>query len=309
VGRKSTQTNSGWIKSGAVVRVLLSILCLETLYIVSNIFSRVLICDDLRVSLSSLQTDYDRSQLVLKTVSLSCNESEYQECIQNVETLKAEQLAYRTTQYKRMSLQQEEMFQCQNDLRAAKLLESQRQHQREQKHLEQQEHDQRDNSGPHAHAEPEAVGSDAVKSSKSADSETPQVASPTLAVPAVAEDGDDPPPWLLIAVPTVPRKAKRGSVDYLTGTLRALVSHLPTVSLDPLSQRIKIVVMNNKPGAHEPFRRSREFYEGSQWASYFDFVVSSFFVGRVGLPVLSLRLVCVLCDCRGWIGYFSILKY
>ena len=78
-----------------------------------------------------------------------------------------------------------------------------------------------------------------------------------------AEEGGDltttgTPVWLVIGIPTVPRKE-----DYLERTLEALLKELPDVGEDQTNQtqsqnnkkKIKVVVMNNSPGNHTQYYR------------------------------------------------------
>lgn len=53
--------------------------------------------------------------------------------------------------------------------------------------------------------------------------------------------------WLAIGIPTVPR---HNDTDYLTATLGYLFSELPSDSTDPLFDKVRVIVMNNKPGQH-----------------------------------------------------------
>lgn len=49
---------------------------------------------------------------------------------------------------------------------------------------------------------------------------------------------------------TVPR---RGSADYLSRTLQTLMEELPLDASDPLYGRVRVIVMNNRPGNHSVF--------------------------------------------------------
>ena len=60
--------------------------------------------------------------------------------------------------------------------------------------------------------------------------------------------------WLTIGIPTVPR---REGADYLTRTLETLLEELPLDAADPLHGRVRVIVMNNSPGAHPVFTRVR----------------------------------------------------
>ena len=56
--------------------------------------------------------------------------------------------------------------------------------------------------------------------------------------------------WLTVGIPTVPRKSE---ADYLTRTLETLLQELPADSTDPLYARVRVLVMNNRPGNHSVF--------------------------------------------------------
>ena len=56
--------------------------------------------------------------------------------------------------------------------------------------------------------------------------------------------------WLTIGIPTVPRI---GNTDYLTQTLSSALEELPLNPSAVLYKRVKIVVMNNRPGNHSVF--------------------------------------------------------
>ena len=56
--------------------------------------------------------------------------------------------------------------------------------------------------------------------------------------------------WLTIGIPTVPRKSE---ADYLSRTLETLLQELPADSTDPLHARVRVLVMNNRPGNHSVF--------------------------------------------------------
>ncbi len=64
--------------------------------------------------------------------------------------------------------------------------------------------------------------------------------------------------WLTIGIPTVPRKT---GADYLTLTLESLLEELPLDKSDPLYGRVRVLVMNNRPGNHTVF------YKVRQWSS------------------------------------------
>ena len=53
-----------------------------------------------------------------------------------------------------------------------------------------------------------------------------------------------------MGIPTVPR---RNEADYLTRTLETLLQELPSDSTDPLYAKVRVLVMNNRPGNHSVF--------------------------------------------------------
>ena len=53
-----------------------------------------------------------------------------------------------------------------------------------------------------------------------------------------------------MGIPTVPR---RSDADYLTRTLETLLQELPADATDPLYARVRVLVMNNRPGNHSVF--------------------------------------------------------
>lgn len=67
---------------------------------------------------------------------------------------------------------------------------------------------------------------------------------------AEAVNATDRRAWLTIGIPTVPRKT---GADYLTLTLESLLEELPLDSSDPLYGRVRVLVMNNRPGNHSVF--------------------------------------------------------
>lgn len=62
--------------------------------------------------------------------------------------------------------------------------------------------------------------------------------------------------WLTIGIPTVPRKT---GADYLTLTLESLLEELPLDRSDPLYGRVRVLVMNNRPGNHTVFYKVRQW--------------------------------------------------
>ena len=60
--------------------------------------------------------------------------------------------------------------------------------------------------------------------------------------------------WLTIGIPTIPRKT---GADYLTRTLGTLMEELPLDPTEPLYKRVRVLVMNNRPGNHTVFYKVR----------------------------------------------------
>ena len=56
--------------------------------------------------------------------------------------------------------------------------------------------------------------------------------------------------WLIVGLPTVPR---RGDVDYLSPTLASFLAQMPDDPSDPFFGRVRVVVMNMRPGKHTAF--------------------------------------------------------
>ena len=80
------------------------------------------------------------------------------------------------------------------------------------------------------------------------------------------------PPWLTIGIPTAPRNQ---DVDYLSVTLQTLLAELPDNPSDKLFGKIRVIVMNTKPGRHDVYDDVRRKYqgEGSRMAkTYLNFV-------------------------------------
>jgi len=92
-----------------LVRVLMFIICLESLYIFTGLFSQEFICDDLRMTVQATRKDYQRAQLVIKTLTLSCNETEYITCLKDVRELNEKWLRARMTCEKKISTLQNKL--------------------------------------------------------------------------------------------------------------------------------------------------------------------------------------------------------
>lgn len=58
--------------------------------------------------------------------------------------------------------------------------------------------------------------------------------------------------WLVVGIPTVPR---RNDTDYLSRTLSSLLEELPLDPTDVLYARVRVIVMNNRPGNHTTWSR------------------------------------------------------
>lgn len=63
-------------------------------------------------------------------------------------------------------------------------------------------------------------------------------------------DAPNNAPWLVIGVPTVPRPG-----EPLSRTLQSILRQLPTDPSHLLHGRVRVVVMNQRPGAHPGFER------------------------------------------------------
>ena len=61
-------------------------------------------------------------------------------------------------------------------------------------------------------------------------------------------------PWLTIGIPTIPRK---NQTDYLTRTLSSLMEEVPLDPTDPMHRQVRVIVMNNRPGAHPVWEQAR----------------------------------------------------
>ena len=89
-------------------------------------------------------------------------------------------------------------------------------------------------------------------------------ASKTL-VASTAADTDltsfDNKVWLTVGLPTVPRK---GGVDYLTPTIKSFLEQISDDPADPLYGKLRIVVMNMRPGEHPLFDKVRDVVLASE---------------------------------------------
>lgn len=94
------------------IRLLLVLVCLESMYILSKTFYESLICDDLRLSLKLTRSDLERSQLVIRTLTLSCNESLHDECIKEKQALKQRHYEFKRSSARRNNSLRIELDQC-----------------------------------------------------------------------------------------------------------------------------------------------------------------------------------------------------
>jgi len=276
--------------SGLAVRVLLAIVCLQAMYIASRVFSETLLCDDLRESLETAEKDGERARLVLKTLTLSCNEAELQRCHEEAKSARE-----RTSMA--LELKERHLFEletCKDKLGAAKkrvqevkaavtaATQEAKEAKAEQERLMRGKGLKSTVGGPNAKRR---VGNSGTRAGSSHDKESSESLedqednnneSGEDDMSDADEDDDEEEeeeyrhaPWLTIGVPTIPRK---NGAEYLSDMLEALVQELPSVHHDPLFHRIKVVVMNNAPGEHESFAKNRAKYSTGPWSSYFDFV-------------------------------------
>ena len=74
--------------------------------------------------------------------------------------------------------------------------------------------------------------------------------------------------WLTIGIPTVPRK---GNPDYLSQTVDAIISQLPTRQDDPFYAKVMVVVLNNRPRQHVVFDDVKKRVENGPYNFYFKF--------------------------------------
>jgi len=73
--------------------------------------------------------------------------------------------------------------------------------------------------------------------------------------------------FLVIGIPTVPRRAK-----YLQPTVAAIARQLPSSPADPLYNNVLVIVCNNRPGMHDEFKAVKDMIEGSEKKDYFEFI-------------------------------------
>ena len=71
-------------------------------------------------------------------------------------------------------------------------------------------------------------------------------------LPWIPADASSSLAWLAIGIPTVPR---HNATDYLTSTLEHLLSELTLDRSDPFFDKVRVLVMNNKPGQHSVFAK------------------------------------------------------
>ena len=76
--------------------------------------------------------------------------------------------------------------------------------------------------------------------------------------------------WLIIGIPTVPRA---NGVDYLSATVEAILQQIPDHESDPFYGKVKVVVLNHRPGEHPVFEKVKQWVQSSQKGrDHFSFV-------------------------------------
>jgi hypothetical protein len=79
--------------------------------------------------------------------------------------------------------------------------------------------------------------------------------------------------WLVVGLPTVPR---RGDIDYLSPTVASFLSQMPDDPSDPFFGRVRVVVMNMRPGKHAVFDACRAWVSSTfKGRSHVTFVENS----------------------------------
>lgn len=74
--------------------------------------------------------------------------------------------------------------------------------------------------------------------------------------PSVALTGSGQP-WLIIGIPTVPRK---NNLDYLTPTIESILLEIPQDPSHPLYDQVVVAIMNHSPGVHPQFYELQKKY-------------------------------------------------
>lgn len=93
---------------------------------------------------------------------------------------------------------------------------------------------------------------------------------PPQTVGASPRAADDGAPWLIIAVPTVPRQREAGSsAPMLMRTLKSIQAQVWAVPT-PLGRATRVVVMNNKPGEHKAFDEAKRAFRGQGWIDFLE---------------------------------------
>ncbi|GBG31363.1 Alpha-1,3-mannosyl-glycoprotein 4-beta-N-acetylglucosaminyltransferase B [Hondaea fermentalgiana] len=260
--------NGSWA-SRLLFRVLIFVVFAETLYIVSGLFANELLCDDLRLELHNARQDYERSQLVVKTLTLSCNESEYESCLRSVESTQQRFVQTQLSLGKRLDAMTHKIDTCKKEKRQLEIK------------LKQLPAPDALGAGQlqvgNANDERAVLttkGLDSIVSADEGDDDNEQDLGNQLSFPSVPASPSteaDPRPWLVIGIPTVPRK---DDMDYLGRTLKGLAAELPRLRTDPLFELVRVVVMNHSPGNHRAFTEARRYFGDAEspWAGYFDFV-------------------------------------
>lgn len=77
-------------------------------------------------------------------------------------------------------------------------------------------------------------------------------------------------PWLVVAIPTVPRQGKVDAEQYLDKTLTSYASQIPILSSDPFYSQVRVLVCNNRPNKHEQFNALRNKYKGKSHFVFYE---------------------------------------
>jgi hypothetical protein len=80
------------------------------------------------------------------------------------------------------------------------------------------------------------------------------IASPLPLTSILSSSSSSNKAWLTIGLPTVPRS---GGVDYLTPTITSFLEQISDNTADPLYGKVRIVIMNMRPGEHPLFEKVR----------------------------------------------------
>ena len=116
-------------------------------------------------------------------------------------------------------------------------------------------------------ADPVASAQRAPPAPKSAEAPISQVPAISLKQVSLSDAGKK---WLIIGIPTVPRS---NGVDYLSSTVEAIMQQIPDRPSDPFYGKVKVVVLNHRPGEHPIFEKVKQWVLSSQKGKdHFDFV-------------------------------------